>query len=229
MRNEKARTPCGDLRLILHSAFIILHSPRRPHVRRRRHRPHRTVPQDGQRRPRQRAGPLLARRARCSTPASSPTPSRAFDRALAINPNLSKAYQLAATALLKLDRRDAAVARLTEGVKVADARGDVMPRGEMVRMLQDLAAPVPELASSKQAPAPVGEGQVQCKRCGKVKPRLPSPPMRDALGQDVYAHVCPDCWRDAIGQGHEGHQRAPPARSTTPRPTRSGTSTSGSS
>ena len=64
-----------------------------------------------------------------------------FDRALAINPNLSKAYQLAATALLRTDKRDAAVDRLTNGVKVADARGDVMPRGEMVKMLQDLGAP----------------------------------------------------------------------------------------
>src|SRR5215213_900809 len=94
---------------------------------------------------------------------------QSFDRALAINPNLSKAYQLAATALLRLDKRDAAIARLIEGVKVADARGDVMPRGEMVKMLQDLAAPVPELASSKQAPVAIGEGEVQCKRCGKVK------------------------------------------------------------
>src|SRR3954463_9305851 len=53
---------------------------------------------------------------------------QSFDRALEINANLSKAYQLAAQALLKLNQRDRAVARLTEGVKVADARGDVMPR-----------------------------------------------------------------------------------------------------
>ena len=124
-----------------------------------------------------------------------------FDRALGINPNLSKAYQLAATALLRLDKREQAIERLTSGVRVADTRGDVMPRGEMVKMLQDLGAPVPELASSKQAPVEVGEGQVQCKRCGKVKPRLPKPPMRDQLGQDVYAHICAECWREAIGQG----------------------------
>ena len=124
-----------------------------------------------------------------------------LDRALAINPNLGKAYQHAATALLQLNRRDEAVARLTAGVKVADARGEVMPRNDMTRMLQDLGAPVPELASSKQAPVAVGEGEVQCKRCGKVKPKLPKPPMRDQLGQDVYAHICADCWRDAIGQG----------------------------
>src|SRR3954462_11982063 len=124
-----------------------------------------------------------------------------FDRALEINANLSKAYQLAAQALLKLNQRDRAIARLTEGVKIADARGDVMPRGEMVRMLQDLAAPVPELASAKQAAAPIGEGEVKCRRCGKVKAKMPAPPFRNAFGKEVYENICADCWRDAIGQG----------------------------
>src|SRR5687767_2854481 len=77
---------------------------------------------------------------------------KSLERAIEINGNLSKAYQLAATALLKLNRRDQAVEKLTAGVKVADARGDVMPRGEMVKMLQELGAAVPELASAKQAP-----------------------------------------------------------------------------
>ena len=40
-----------------------------------------------------------------------------------------------------------------------------------------------------------------CKRCGKVQPRLPGPPMRNAFGQEVYENICPDCWREAIGQG----------------------------
>ena len=126
---------------------------------------------------------------------------QSFDRALEINANLSKAYQLAAQALLKLNQRDPAIARLTEGVKVADARGDVMPRAEMIRMLQDLAAPVPELASAKQAAAPIGEGEVKCRRCGKVKPRMPAPPFRNDFGKQIYENVCADCWRDAIGQG----------------------------
>jgi Fe-S cluster biosynthesis and repair protein YggX len=124
-----------------------------------------------------------------------------LDRALEINSNLSKAYELAATALLRLNRRDQAIERLTAGVKVADARGDVMPRNAMTKMLQDLGAPVPELASAKAAAAPVGEGQVHCKRCGKVKPKLPGPPMRNDFGKQVYESICPDCWRDAIGMG----------------------------
>jgi Fe-S cluster biosynthesis and repair protein YggX len=128
--------------------------------------------------------------------------TRSLERAIAINANLSKAYQLAATALLKAGQRDRAVERLTAGGRVADARRDVMPRNEMTQMLKDLGAPVPELASVREAAAPaVGEGQVQCKRCGRVQPRLPGPPMRGAFGQEVYENICPDCWRDAIGQG----------------------------
>jgi Fe-S cluster biosynthesis and repair protein YggX len=124
-----------------------------------------------------------------------------FDRALAINANLSKAYQHLATALLRLNQRERAIERLTAGVKVADTRGDMMPRTEMTKMLQDLGAPVPELASAKAATAPVGEGQVKCKRCGKVQSKLPGPPMRNAFGQQIYENICASCWREAIGMG----------------------------
>src|SRR5689334_15781096 len=72
-----------------------------------------------------------------------------FERALAINPNLSKIYQLIGQALLRQNRRDEAIARLTVGTKIADDRGDVLPRNEMVKMLTELGAPLPEL---KKAP-----------------------------------------------------------------------------
>ena len=40
-----------------------------------------------------------------------------LDRCLALNPNISKAYQLQAQALLHLGRNDQAIAKLTEGVQ----------------------------------------------------------------------------------------------------------------
>jgi Fe-S cluster biosynthesis and repair protein YggX len=124
-------------------------------------------------------------------------------RAIAINSNLSKAYQLIAQSLLKENKQGEAVAALTQGVKIADARGDMMPRNEMVEMLKSLGAAVPELKSAGAAaqPVAVGEGQVLCKRCGKLAPRLPSQPMRSDLGKLVYENVCAPCWREAIGQG----------------------------
>src|SRR5215471_5889800 len=74
-----------------------------------------------------------------------PESAGAFARAVELNPNLSKAYQLLAQAQLKMGRREEAVATLTTGVKTADERGDVMPKNEMIRVLQELGAPVPEL------------------------------------------------------------------------------------
>jgi Fe-S cluster biosynthesis and repair protein YggX len=124
-----------------------------------------------------------------------------LDRALAINPNLSKAYQLLATALLRQDQRERAIERLTQGVLKADERGDVLPRTEMSRMLTELGAAVPELKSRPEAAQPVGEGQVLCKRCGRVATRLAKPPFRNAFGQEIFENTCTDCWREAIGQG----------------------------
>ena len=123
-----------------------------------------------------------------------------FERVIQIDPNLSRAYQLLGTALLRLGRRDEAVSRLTQGLAVAHERGDVLPKNEMIGMLKEPGAPVPELTAPRQAAA-VGEGQVQCKRCGRVSARLPRPPMRNDFGNEVYNNVCADCWREAIGYG----------------------------
>ena len=120
---------------------------------------------------------------------------------MAINPNLTKAYQLVGTALLQLGQRDRAVERLTEGVKRADERGDRMPRDEMVRLLKEQGAPVPELKSQDQPKAAVGEGQVLCKRCGKVGPRMSRQPFRTPFGKEIYDNTCADCWQEAIRQG----------------------------
>jgi Fe-S cluster biosynthesis and repair protein YggX len=127
--------------------------------------------------------------------------AESLGKALAINPTLSKAYQLVGSALLKLGRRDEAVAQLTTGVSVANDRGDRMPRDEMVKMLQELGAPVPELKSAPVPQQATGEGEVLCRRCGKVDKKLAKPPFRSAFGQQVYDQICAPCWGEAIKMG----------------------------
>ena len=124
-----------------------------------------------------------------------------FDRCLQLNPNISKAYQLAAQALLQLKRDDAAIAKLTEGVRRADERGDMMPRNEMSRMLKDLGAAVPEFKSVAQPAQAVGEGQVLCARCHRVASKLPKPPFKGPHAQEVFEKICADCWREWIPMG----------------------------
>ena len=130
-----------------------------------------------------------------------PESAASFARAIELNPNLSKAYQLLGMAQLRQNMKDAAVATLTQGVQTADARGDVMPKNEMVRQLQELGAPLPELKAKPGVAVTAGEGQVLCKRCGQIKSKLPAPPFRSAFGQEIYENICTDCWREAIGMG----------------------------
>lgn len=124
-----------------------------------------------------------------------------LERTLELDANLSRAHQLLASALLNLGQKDAAIARLTQGVKIAAQRGDMMPKNAMIQMLQDLGAPVPADAAAGPQQQPVGEGEVHCSRCNQVKKRLPRPPFRNAQGQMIYDKICADCWREWIGMG----------------------------
>jgi Fe-S cluster biosynthesis and repair protein YggX len=133
--------------------------------------------------------------------AQMPGPAIAsFGRVLELNPNIAKVYQLLAEALLKENKKSEAIARLTSGVEVATARGDMMPRNEMVRMLRDLGAAVPESAAAAPQQA-VGEDQVLCNRCGRAGKKMASPPFSNAQGKLIQEKICADCWREWIGMG----------------------------
>jgi len=118
-----------------------------------------------------------------------------------LNPAIAQVYQLLGSALLKENRKDEAIKRLAAGVEIATARGDVMPKNEMVKMLRDLGAPVPQAALAAAPAAAVGEGQVLCNRCGKVGKKQFSPPFSNAQGKEIYEKICADCWREWIGMG----------------------------
>lgn len=125
-----------------------------------------------------------------------------FKRVIELNPNMSKVYQLLAMALLKLNESAQAIEQLTIGVKIADERGEFMPRNEMAKMLKELGGPVPEFkAQAAAAPTAVGDGQVLCSRCGKIGRKLASQPFSSAQGKLIYEHICADCWREWIGMG----------------------------
>ena len=127
-------------------------------------------------------------------------------RALSINPNISKAYQLLAEAQLVTGKRDEAIETLKKGAMVAHQRGDMMPKNAMIAKLKELGVEMPELtggaaggaAGSKQE---VGEGEVLCKRCGKVGPKLARQPFKREFGKEIYENICGLCWKEAIAMG----------------------------
>src|SRR4051812_10368714 len=57
-------------------------------------------------------------------------------KVISIDASRSKAYQMLGECLTKEGKKGEAVATLTEGVKIADSRGEMLPRNEMVEMLK---------------------------------------------------------------------------------------------
>lgn len=122
-----------------------------------------------------------------------------FKRAIEINPKMSKSYQLLAKAQDSAGSRDEAIASLKSGAQIAHDRGDLLPRNEMLEILKGYGVEIPELEAVKEIK--VGEGQVLCRRCGSVKPKMPRAPYSNAQGQQIWNNICNECWREWISMG----------------------------
>ncbi|MFG0330799.1 MAG: Fe(2+)-trafficking protein [Phycisphaerales bacterium] len=123
-----------------------------------------------------------------------------FERCIAVNSSMSKAYQLAGQAYQLADRRDDAIRVLTEGYKIAARRGDLAPKNAMAEMLESLDAPVPEEARPVAA-EDLPEGTFICQVTGRPGTQLDKPPFRGPLGQKIYETVSKEAWQEWIGQG----------------------------
>jgi Fe-S cluster biosynthesis and repair protein YggX len=127
---------------------------------------------------------------------------QSLNRVIELNRNISKVYQLKADAQLKLGEKDAAIQTLKAGAQVANERGDLMPKTEMLRMLHEMGVEMPELNQRAATAAPqIGADEIVCARCGQVKPKMKNPPLRHARYAIIHEKICADCWREWIGMG----------------------------
>jgi Fe-S cluster biosynthesis and repair protein YggX len=121
---------------------------------------------------------------------------KSFRRTLELSPQFSKVFQLLGACLIKLNRRDDAVQVLRDGFKVADERGDNIPRDEITKLLVSLGEPAP--TSQKPARQTVAGDGFQCQRPGCLEGaharQLAKPPMSDEMGRRIYEKVCAQCW-----------------------------------
>jgi len=127
---------------------------------------------------------------------------KAFDKALELNPGMSRAYQLRAQVLIQLNRNDEAAQVLLRGYTIAAERGDVMPQRAMGSLLEKIGRPVPQVKASAPKPAAplTGEGLID-RKTGERGNRLPDPPMRGPLGKFIYDHYTHETWQLWIRQG----------------------------
>jgi Fe-S cluster biosynthesis and repair protein YggX len=125
--------------------------------------------------------------------------ARTFLRCVQVNPEMSKAYQLAAESLLKTGDQDRAASTLTKGYEVATMRGDLLPKKAMAAMLEELGRPIPEIEDAPAAETPAG--QFICNQTGRPGTQLDRPPFKGPIGQWIYENISAQTWQAWIGQG----------------------------
>ena len=133
----------------------------------------------------------------------------AFERAIGFNRGMSRAYQLLAECLLRLERDDEAKDALLSGYKHAAERGDVKPKEAIEEMLAEIDVPLPEVKTAAERQAELdaqaaesgGRPMVVDRRTGQPQPRLADPPMRGPLGAFIFEHFGQVTWTQWIGQG----------------------------
>jgi Fe-S cluster biosynthesis and repair protein YggX/cytochrome c-type biogenesis protein CcmH/NrfG len=124
-----------------------------------------------------------------------------LERVIELNPANSRAYQLLAAAQKGAGDAGAAVGTLRLGYDVANSRRDMAVIKDIAAMMQEMGEPVPEVEAEAAPAAAVGVGQVQCRRCGQAAPKLNERPFKGALGEQILASVCANCWHEWIRMG----------------------------
>ena len=129
--------------------------------------------------------------------------ARSLLRCIELNPEMSKAYQLAGEALIKAGMTEKAVEVLETGYELAAAKGDLMPKNAMAELLESIGRTPPELSAQTEAKAQElkESGAFVCKRTGRAGTQLDGPPMRGPVGQWIFENISAETWREWIAQG----------------------------
>lgn len=131
----------------------------------------------------------------------APEAARSLLRCIELNPDMSKAYELAGKALVDAGWTDQAIDTLTTGFSVAASKGDLMPRDAIAEQLRGLGQEPPALTAADEAKAVELSGAFVCSRSGRPGTQLPDPPMRGPLGEWIHANISQETWQAWIGQG----------------------------
>ena len=124
-----------------------------------------------------------------------------LQRVVALNLNFSKAYALLGYAQRLAGDKEGAISTLTTGYRIANERGDLMPRNDMAGMLKELGSPIPETKVEELTPELASSGKIKCSRCGRVAAKMPEPPFGGDFGTQIWNTACGPCFKEWIGQG----------------------------
>ena len=129
--------------------------------------------------------------------------ARSYLRCIDLNPEMSKAYQMAGEALVKAGDTAKAGQVLERGFEVAALKGDLMPKNAMGKLLEQIGRAAPQVAGTAAGGAAslAASGAFVCQRTGRPGTKMAAPPFRGPVGQWIFEHISAETFREWIGQG----------------------------
>jgi Fe-S cluster biosynthesis and repair protein YggX len=127
--------------------------------------------------------------------------AESYKRCIALNKDMSKAYQLAGDAYIKAGEMDDAARVLTEGFNVAAAKGDRLPQKAMGELLKQIGKPVPDVKVPLSGSKVVPSGSFVCQRTGRPGTKMSRPPFKGPVGEWIAANISQETFQEWIGQG----------------------------
>ncbi len=122
-----------------------------------------------------------------------------FERCIAINMNLSRAYQLAAEQYLAMEDIANALPLMRDGFDIAQRNGDLKVKDTIESMFEKIgeAPPAAPVADDADVPA----GTFVCSRTRRAGAQLEKLPFKGAMGQWIFDHIAKETWDAWIAQG----------------------------
>ncbi len=118
------------------------------------------------------------------------------------NPDMSKAFQLAAENFVKADDEAQAKDALIAGYDVAAKRGDLLPKRAMAELMEQLGVDIPKVEGEDTSMEKLeASGAFMCKQSGRPGSQLEAAPFRGPIGEWIRENISAETWNEWIGQG----------------------------
>ncbi len=129
--------------------------------------------------------------------------SKSLSRAIELNPEMSRAYELAGQAMINAGWTDQAAETLITGYQIAAGKGERKVMSGIEQLLQSMGRSTPTISeeSQQRSEALSASGSFVCQRTGRPGHQLDGPPFRGPIGLWIYEHIAKETWDEWIGQG----------------------------
>jgi Fe-S cluster biosynthesis and repair protein YggX len=126
-----------------------------------------------------------------------------LEKVTELNPDMSKAFQLAGESMIQAGWEDKAVSVLERGYEIAASKGDLMVRDAIETALEGIGRTPPSLSAETEAAASrsAEEGSFICRRTGKSGTAIEQAPFKGPVGAWIKDNISNETWNDWIGQG----------------------------